>query len=92
VAALTASPLVDDETIIRIFADDHRNVIRLTRLTSTWDLAATPAISLPWGFDDDGLPLAVQLVTRIGTDEALLSIAARLEAEAPDRGRRPADE
>jgi Asp-tRNA(Asn)/Glu-tRNA(Gln) amidotransferase A subunit family amidase len=89
VASLSASPLVDDETIIAIFGNDHRNVLRLTPLTSYWDLAGTPAISLPWGFASDGLPLAVQLVTRVGTDEALLSIAARLEVEAPDRGRRP---
>ena len=74
---------------IAIFADDHRNIMRLTRFTSYWDLAGTPAISLPWGFDADGLPFAVQLVTRVGTDEALLSLAARLEVEAPDRGRRP---
>jgi amidase len=89
VASLPAPPQVDDGTIMEIFGDDHRNVIRLTRLTSYWDLAATPALSLPWGFDGDGLPLAVQLVTRVGTDEALLSLAARLEVEAPDRRRRP---
>lgn len=89
VSQLTAPPQVDHDVVTDIFAHDHRNIIRLTRLTSFWDLAATPALSLPWGFDGDGLPLAVQLVTRVGTDEALLSIAARLEAEAPDRGRRP---
>src|SRR5262249_4422806 len=89
VASITAPPLVDDETIIAVFGDDHRNVIRLTRLTSYWDLDGTPAISLPWGFDGDGLPHAVRRGTRGGTDEALLSIAARLEVEAPDRGRRP---
>jgi amidase len=89
VSSITAPPQVDDETITAIFADDHRNIIRLTRLTSYWDLAATPAISVPWGFDGDGLPFAIQLVARVGADEALLSIAARLEVEAPDRGRRP---
>jgi Asp-tRNA(Asn)/Glu-tRNA(Gln) amidotransferase A subunit family amidase len=89
VAALTAAPLVDDETIIQIFANDHRNVLRFTRLTSYFDLAGTPAVSLPWGFAADGLPLAVQLVTRVGTDEALLALAARLEVEGPERGRRP---
>jgi len=89
VSGIAAPPQVDDETIIAIFADDHRNVLRLTHLTSFWDLAGTPAIALPWGFDGDGLPHAVQLVSRVGSDEALLSIAARLEAEAPDRGRRP---
>jgi amidase len=90
VSSITAPPQVADETIIEVFGNDHRNIIRLTRLTSFWDLAATPALALPWGFDGEGLPLAVQLVTRVGTDEALLSIAARLEVEAPDRGRRPA--
>ena len=89
VSSLTAPPLVADEIIMEVFQNDHRNIIRLTRLTSFWDLAATPAIALPWGFDGDGLPFAVQLVTRVGTDEALLSIAARLEVEAPDRGRHP---
>jgi amidase len=89
VSGIAAPPQVDDDTIIAIFANDHRNVLRLTHLTSFWDLAATPAIALPWGFDGDGLPLAIQLVSRVGSDEALLSIAARLEAEAPDRGRRP---
>jgi Asp-tRNA(Asn)/Glu-tRNA(Gln) amidotransferase A subunit family amidase len=89
VAPITARPQVEDETIVAVFGDDHRNTLRLTRFTCFWDLAATPAVSLPWGFDGNGLPLAVQLVTRVGTDEALLSIAARLEAEAPDRGRRP---
>jgi amidase len=89
VSPIAAPPQVADETIIEVFGDDHRNILRLTRFTLYWDLAATPAIALPWGFDHDGLPLAVQLVTRVGTDEVLLSIAARLEAEAPDRGRRP---
>ena len=89
VSQLTAAPVVDHEIVTQIFADDHRNIIRFTRLTSFWDLAGTPAISLPWGFDAYGLPLAVQLVTRVGTDELLLSLAARLEGEAPDRGRRP---
>jgi len=63
VGSITAPPQVDDEVIIQIFADDHRNVLRLTRLTSYFDLAGTPAISLPWGFDENGLPNAVQLVT-----------------------------
>ncbi len=89
VSQITAPPQVDHDIITEIFGNDHRNIMRLTRLTSFWDLAATPAISLPWGFDGDGLPLAVQLVTRVGTDETLLSIAARLEVEAPDRRRRP---
>lgn len=89
VSQLSASPQVEDPMLADIFGNDHRNIVRFTRLTSFWNLAATPALSLPWGFDHDGLPLAVQLVTRVGTDELLLSLAARLEAEAPQPGRRP---
>lgn len=89
VSQLPAPPQVDHDLIANIFASDHRNIISLTRLTSYWDLAATPAISLPWGFDPAGMPLAVQLITRVGADEELLSLSARLEAEAPDRDRRP---
>ena len=89
VSPFTAPPLIGEDQFIEFFGNDHRNTLRVLRFTCLWDLAATPAISLPWGFDSNGLPLAVQLVTRVGTDEALLSIAARLEVEAPDRGRRP---
>src|SRR5262249_26556591 len=56
VSQLTASPYVSDDLITSIFEHDHRNIIRLTRLTSYWNLAGTPAISLPWGFDRDGMP------------------------------------
>ena len=66
-----------------------RNPLYPFRYTCLWNLAGTPAVSLPWGFTAGGLPLAVQLVGRRRADDALLSIAARLEAEAPDVGRRP---
>jgi Asp-tRNA(Asn)/Glu-tRNA(Gln) amidotransferase A subunit family amidase len=59
------------------------------RHTCLWNLAGAPAVSLPWGLTAGGLPLAVQLVGRRRADDVLLSIAARLEAEAPDASRRP---
>ena len=36
VSSITAPPQTPDETIIAIFENDHRNIIRLTRLTSFW--------------------------------------------------------
>jgi aspartyl-tRNA(Asn)/glutamyl-tRNA(Gln) amidotransferase subunit A len=44
------------------------------------NVAGLPAISIPWGADAAGMPLGLQLVGRVGTDSALLELAAHLEA------------
>ena len=85
----TATPLVGDERSIEMQDTERGSPLYPARFACLWNLAAAPALSLPWGFQDEGLPLAVQLVGRVGADEALLSMAARLEAEAPERDRRP---
>jgi aspartyl-tRNA(Asn)/glutamyl-tRNA(Gln) amidotransferase subunit A len=46
------------------------------------NIAGAPAISLPWGADPTGLPLALQLIGRPGSDDALLRMATLLEALA----------
>lgn len=38
-------------------------------------LAGLPAISVPVGFGDNGLPMGMQLIGRKGADRALLEIA-----------------
>lgn len=50
-----------------------------------FNLAAVPAASVPWGIDDDGLPLAVQLVAWRGGEATLLAVAAELEKLQPWR-------
>jgi len=54
-----------------------------------WNHLGNPAMSVPAGFADDGMPLAVQIVGRPGDEETLLSLAAQLEAERPWADRRP---
>lgn len=44
-------------------------------------LAGHPAISLPLGVDEAGLPFGVQVVARRGGDAALLAAAAAIEAQ-----------
>lgn len=47
--------------------------------TAQWNHAGTPAVSLPVGATDDGLPLAVQLIARRDDDARLMSLAAQVE-------------
>ncbi|MBW8751160.1 MAG: amidase [Propionibacteriales bacterium] len=51
--------------------------------TALWNVTGNPAASVPAGLGPDGLPLAVQLVGRIGDEPTLLSLAAQLERTRP---------
>jgi amidase len=54
-----------------------------------WNHLGNPSMSVPTGFADDGMPLAVQIVGRPGDEATLLSLAAQLEAERPWADKRP---
>ncbi|MBY0388833.1 MAG: amidase, partial [Mycobacterium pseudokansasii] len=54
-----------------------------------WNLTGQPAAVVPWDFDDDGLPMSVQLVGRPYDEATLLSLAAQVEAARPWAHRRP---
>jgi amidase len=51
--------------------------------TALWNVSGNPAASVPVGLAADGLPLAVQLVGRIGDEATLLSLSAQLERARP---------
>jgi Asp-tRNA(Asn)/Glu-tRNA(Gln) amidotransferase A subunit family amidase len=57
----------------------------------TWpfNLTGQPAMSIPCGWTNDGLPLGLQLVGRRGADGLVLRVAAAIEALAPWSDRRP---
>jgi amidase len=48
-----------------------------------FNVTGQPAMSLPLGWPDDGLPRGVQLVAAYGREDVLIRLAARLEAAAP---------
>jgi amidase len=54
-----------------------------------WNHLGNPAMSVPAGFDADGMPLAVQVISRPGDEATLLSLAAQLESERPWADARP---
>ena len=47
--------------------------------TGLANIAGLPAISIPWGYDADGMPLGLQLIGKAGADLALLQLALRFD-------------
>ena len=58
--------------------------------TPLFNVTGQPAISVPIGFGEDGLPTAVQLAGRPLGEETLLQVAAQIETARPWAARRPA--
>jgi amidase len=62
---------------------------RFTPWTAIFNVTGQPAISIPAGFSQDGLPLSVQLVGRLGAEDTLYSLAGQIETARPWADRRP---
>ena len=59
------------------------------RTTGPFNLSGLPALSVPAGFDRDGLPLGLQITAAPFDEETALRVGACFEAAAGIRGRRP---
>ncbi|MGZ6690402.1 MAG: amidase [Solirubrobacteraceae bacterium] len=57
--------------------------------TPTWNFVGQPAASVPAGFDEDGLPTAVQLAGPPNSGPTIVLLAAQIEATRPWAQRRP---
>ena len=53
---------------------------RFTPFASLYNVTGQPAMSMPLGFGDDGLPTAAQLVAKPLGEDTLLQVAAQMEA------------
>ena len=62
----------------------------VSRNTSPCNVTGLPAISIPCGFTQGGLPIGLQLIARPFEETLLFRAASSYEAISPSRGRRPA--
>lgn len=72
--------------------DPLAGLVRSTQIvpfTVPFNATGQPAISVPIGWTDDGLPIGVQLVAAYGREDVLLQVASQLEAASPWADRLP---
>jgi amidase len=73
-------------------SDPREGQARLRELIGFVDQAnvsGQPAISLPMGMSQNGLPIGVQFIAAYGREDLLLAIGAHIEQQAPWADRRP---
>lgn len=70
-------------------ADDPLAMYLADLLTIPANMAGLPAISLPCGFDADGLPIGLQLITGVLEEPRLLQVAHHYEQAARVMDSRP---
>ena len=61
-------------------AQDFENQKAFTPFTAAWNVTGMPAVSLPTGWSETGLPIGTMLAGRPGQDHVLYAFAAQVEA------------
>jgi Asp-tRNA(Asn)/Glu-tRNA(Gln) amidotransferase A subunit family amidase len=68
-----------------------RTLYALSRFTRFVNYLGLPALAVPAGLDNRGLPIGLQIVGRPGSDALLLEIGVRLQARTDWHGRVPSE-
>jgi amidase len=65
------------------------NAAALVPFTPPWNTTGQPAVSLPLHWDEDGLPVGVQIVGRPADEATLIRLSAQIEEAKPWADKRP---
>lgn len=84
-SAKTAQP-IEDDPVITSKTSAARAPYLFTRF---FNLAGTPAISVPCGFSAEGLPIGLQLGGRVGDEATVLRVAHAYEQHTSWHRQRP---
>ena len=84
-SSVAAQPIVEDP--IRTSKEDAAPLSYLQ--TRTFNLASAPAVSIPCGFSDEGLPVGLQIGGRPGDDQTVLNVAYAYERATDWHTQRP---
>ena len=87
-AAVPPFPL-EGGRVPREIAGQQVSVLGWMAFTYPFNLTGQPAISVPAGWTEDGLPVGLQIVGRRHADRTVLAAAAAFEAAMPWRERQP---
>jgi aspartyl-tRNA(Asn)/glutamyl-tRNA(Gln) amidotransferase subunit A len=84
----TTAPRIGD-TVIRIAGVEEDVRIGSTRLVRPFNVLGWPALAMPCGFSDEGLPIGLQLVAAPDQEDTLFRTATALEDSLDVVGRGP---
>ena len=84
-ASVAAQPIVEDP--VRTSKEDAMPMPYLQ--TRTFNLASAPAVSIPCGLSDEGLPIGLQIGGRPGADQTVLNVAYAYERATTWHQQRP---
>jgi aspartyl-tRNA(Asn)/glutamyl-tRNA(Gln) amidotransferase subunit A len=88
VMAIRTPPLAEADPASPTFS--ARQLYELSSYTRFVNMLGFPAVSIPVGFDNRGMPVALQMVGRAGSDFALIALAVRVQDKTDWHGRVPA--
>ncbi|HEX7381516.1 MAG TPA: amidase [Nevskiaceae bacterium] len=81
------APAPDTQTITWPDGTEELIVMTLTRFTCQADLTGLPTMSLPAGFDRDGLPIGMQIIGRAFDEQTVLRAGRSFEKATDSVGR-----
>jgi Asp-tRNA(Asn)/Glu-tRNA(Gln) amidotransferase A subunit family amidase len=67
----------------------HKNAVNWTSYTYPMNLCGLPSASMPCGFTSEGLPVGLQITSRVNRETDIFQAAAAFEAARPWGDRRP---